>query len=147
MPQVSKYPLSPQVEKRMFEIFVDSFRKIYSKKLALNLLNDILTPTEKIMLAKRLSIAYLLEKEYDYRSISSLLKVSLGTVARINNIRKTSGKGYKHVLKLLLNEQKVINFFDKIELSIAHTLPPKSRNWKSHYQTQKKRRHLTKSSF
>ena len=48
------------VEERMFEVFEKTFLGLKSAESARLLLGDLLTRTEKIMIAKRLAIAVLL---------------------------------------------------------------------------------------
>lgn len=64
MAQVSKYPISKDVADRIFDVFIKSFIKVKNVQDAQNLANDLFSPTEKIMLAKRLAIAFLLMREY-----------------------------------------------------------------------------------
>ena len=107
MTQVSKYPISNSVYERILEVFFKTLVGIKTKDEAEKFIKDFLTPTEQIMLAKRLAIAFLLEKDYDFRTISKVLRVSLGTVARVNLLRKYGGEGYQAMIKKLLREEKV----------------------------------------
>ena len=77
MTQVSKYPISKDVADRIFEVFVKTLLKIKTYKEAESFTYDLFSPVEKIMLAKRIAIAFLLMKGYQYREISRLLRVSL----------------------------------------------------------------------
>jgi len=107
MTQVSKYPLSPKVYERIFEILFESILKIKNKKEAEDFLGEFLSPTEKIMLAKRISIAVLLAKDYDYRAIIKTLHVSFPTIAGVSASVKYAGGGYRRVVEKLLKEEKV----------------------------------------
>jgi TrpR-related protein YerC/YecD len=95
MAQVSRHPLSKLIYERIFEIFIKSIISIKNKKEAEDFLNDFLTPTERIMLAKRLTIAVLLTKGYDYNQIHKVLHVSTATIAGVNVFLKYTGEGYK----------------------------------------------------
>ena len=114
MAQISKYPISNNVYERILEIFFKTLIKIQTENEAEQFIKDFLTPTEKIMLAKRLAIAFLLEKEYDYRTISGILRVSLPTVASVNVARKYGGKGYQKMINKLLKEEKIKDFLFKV---------------------------------
>jgi len=111
MAQVSKYRIPSKVYERIFEIFLKSLAEIKSKNEAEAFIKDFLTPTERIMLAKRLAIAFLLEKDYDFRTISMILRVSTSTVGRVNLARKYGSKGYQKVIKKILQEEKLTKFF------------------------------------
>jgi TrpR-related protein YerC/YecD len=107
MAQVSRAPLSKEVYERVFEIFFKTIVKITSKKEAESFFRDFLTPTEKIVLAKRLSIAILLTKNYDYETIRQVLHVSPPTIATVNRPLKYGGEGYKMIIGKLLREEEV----------------------------------------
>jgi len=95
MPQVSKVPLQRGVEKKIRKALGESLARISSESEMERYIFDLFTPTERIMLAKRLAIAALLVKELPYHEISEKLRVSTSTVARVNLWLKTSGAGYK----------------------------------------------------
>lgn len=111
MAQISKYPISKDVADRIFDVFIKSFIKVKNGKDAQILANDLFTPTERIMLAKRLAIAFCLMKEYEYREISKLLRVSLTTIASINMKLKYGSNGYQTILERLNKEEKLEDLF------------------------------------
>lgn len=114
MTQVSKYPISSKVYEKILEIFFKSLSEIKMNDESRQFIKDFLTPTEQIMLAKRLAVAFLLEKDYDFRTITRILRVSLTTVARVNLMRKYGGQGYQNMIKKILTEEQVKNFLLKI---------------------------------
>lgn len=107
MTQVSKHPLSRTVYERIFEILFESILQIKNRKESEEFFADLLTPTEKIMLAKRISVALLLAKDYDYRAIRRILHVSPPTIAAVSASMKYTGRGYQQVVEKLLKEEKV----------------------------------------
>src|SRR5688572_15174215 len=115
MPQVSRKPLSKSTEKRMFEIFFKSLAKLSDPLDIEKLLYDLLGPVEKTMLAKRLAIALLLTKGYQYESIKSILHVSQETIARVNIALNHNGEGYMMVVKKLLKEERLKTLLENIE--------------------------------
>ena len=129
MPQVSSNPLSKPVQEKVLNIFLETFTRLNNKTKAKQLLYDLLTPTERVMLSKRLSIAYLLEKGYPYRIISETLKVSLTTIARVNLSRHISGEGYRQILQSMITEEEIADYFEQLEEKISQILPPKGKNW------------------
>lgn len=142
MTMVSKHPLSKEVKDRVYEIFLQTLAELKTSIEVEDFLDQFLTPTEKIMLAKRLSIAFLLEKNYDARSISQILKVSTKTVSNVNLwIKHNKGGLYKAIQKLLekkANEE----FWNKIDYVIGRISIPMSRgNW------SERRRNLEKEKF
>lgn len=130
MPQVSKYPLPKDIEERMFDVFWKTIAQLITKAAVKKFFDDLLSSTEKIMLAKRLAIAILLVKGYDYRTISRILRVSTTTIMLVNTWLKNGGEGYKMVIKRILDEEKSEEFWDNLEEKISNILPPNSRgNW------------------
>ncbi len=122
MAQISKYPISQAVYERILEIFFKALVGIQTQSEAEQFIKDFLTPTEKIMLAKRLAIAFLLEKNYGYRTISKVLRVSLPTVASVNLIRKYGGKGYQKNIEKLLKEEKVKDFLLRVSETLTEVV-------------------------
>lgn len=121
MGQVSKYPLSKDIADRIFDVFIKSFIKVKNGKDAQILANDLFTPTERIMLAKRLAIAFCLMKGYEYREISKLLRVSLTTIAAVNMTLKYGSNGYKTILERINKEERLEGLFKNIADKILAT--------------------------
>ncbi len=132
MSQISKYPISKNVSDRIFNIFIKSLVKANSKT-AQKLVNDLFSSTERIMLAKRLAIAFLLMKNYEYREISKLLRVSLGTIASVNRSLSLGNSGYQIILESINKEEGLDKFFldtaDKL-LSIPAKSGMGSGSWR-----------------
>ncbi|MBF8249592.1 MAG: TrpR-like protein YerC/YecD [Candidatus Levybacteria bacterium] len=114
MSQISNYPISKIIADRIFEIFLITITQLKDKTEADQFISDLLTPTEKIMIAKRLAIAFLLEKKYDYRSIQKLLRVSTGTITAVNLARNLGSNGYKNVISKIIKKENLVNLFDKV---------------------------------
>ncbi|MBI4096365.1 MAG: hypothetical protein HY425_01475 [Candidatus Levybacteria bacterium] len=113
MTQVSSYPISKEIADRIFEIFLKSLVKIRDQKEADQFISDLLTPTEKIMLSKRLAIALLLQKDYDYRTIQKIIRVSAATIASVNMAIRYGSEGYRNLLNKILREEKLISIMEK----------------------------------
>jgi uncharacterized protein YerC len=132
MTQVSKYLLPKDVYNHIFDIFLSSIVQIRTKNSASEFLNEFLTTTEKIMLAKRLAIGILIAKKCDYRQISQILKVSTATVGNMSSLYKY-GTNYKKVVdKLLIGEETKKFWVDFGEgmASIADIGGAKAAGWK-----------------
>lgn len=136
MTQVSKYPISKAVEKRIFEIFFSTIVNLRSSEDVASFLEDFLTPTEKMMLAKRLAVAVMLAKGYDYREIRKTLKVSFHMVANVNLWLKYKGKGYQKVIERILREEKIGEFWQKVDDVLSDLVPPAGKNW-SYWRSKK----------
>jgi len=131
MPQVSKCKLPNERLEEIFDLFLTSISIQPSKTSIANFLGELLTPTEKIMLSKRVAIGYLLAKNYDYRSISLILKVST-TVGEVATQYKY-GKHLKKVVEKLVKDKKHSQTFHDIEqlfLDLLASGGTKSGVWK-----------------
>ncbi|MBI2442901.1 MAG: hypothetical protein HYV40_03250 [Candidatus Levybacteria bacterium] len=113
MSQVSKYPISKDISDRIFEIFLKSLVQIKNQGEAEGFITDLLTPTEKIMLSKRLAIAFLLEKNYNYRTIQRIIRVSAPTIRAVNVAKQYGSKGYKTLINKIMQEETLIVLFEE----------------------------------
>src|SRR3989344_8538377 len=148
MSQISKYQMDKILEERMFSVFYQTLADLRKKDEVQEFLNDLLTPTERIMLAKRLAIATLLIKGTTYEYIRDVIKVSTSTIMGVKTWLNIGGKGYlKAVTKLILNE-KFDAFLDKTEELIEKLTIPRpgsdwskkrSQSWKEYSLRRKKR--------
>ena len=140
MPQVSRRPLKKEVYKRIFELLLKVVSEPYEKKAAQKLLEDFLTPTEKIMLAKRLAIAVLLAKDFSYEAIGEIVKVSRPTIARVSTCIRYKGEGYKEFTERVLREEKIARFWEQVEDLVLGALAkgPKSDIWRHLYWKRKR---------
>jgi len=105
MSQISGIRLEKETEERMYKIFWSSLAGLKKVEEVEVFFSELLTPTEKVMLAKRLAIATLLMRGHDYRSISFLLKVSFSTIFRVKALLEQSEGGYRRVIENMLKKQ------------------------------------------
>lgn len=130
MTMVSKYPLNKKVQDRVFEIFLNTISNLKNHNDIDSFLNEFLSPTEKIMLAKRLSIAVFLSKNYDIRSISQILKVSKNTVVKINLLIKHKKGFLSNLVEKINKDQKIKEFWEELEYNLSKaTIPLTIGHW------------------
>lgn len=130
MTMVSKYPLNKDIEARVYELFFNTLADLRTAGDISGFLEEFLTPTEKVMLAKRLSIAVLLAKEYDFRSVCKILKVGFNTVSNVNLWMKHHKGVLNKVIVKILNDEKNQEFWDKVEYFLGKIIVPmKGTNW------------------
>jgi len=147
MTQVSKYPISKEIEKRIFEIWFKVISDLRDPSEIQDFFMEFLSPVERIMLAKRLSIAVLLAKDYDYVSIMKTLRVSPPTIAQVAGLLKYSGRGYKKVVEKLVNEEKIKEFLSKIDDAIGDNVPPGGQNWSYWRKGREKKKRERRKAF
>lgn len=92
-PRISK--LSKQEQEELITEFCQALATIKNPQEAAKFLLDLLGAQEIEMLAKRLKVSKLLLGGWKYPEIRRRLKVSDGTIARVNLWLKMSGEGYR----------------------------------------------------
>ncbi|EKD67921.1 MAG: hypothetical protein ACD_48C00152G0007 [uncultured bacterium] len=150
MSQISRRQLNSRVQERIYEIFVDVVREANTSSEVHTLLEDFLTPTERVMLPKRLCIAYLLLKKYNQRAISSYLKVSFTTINRVSTALTTGGQGYTLMLTRLQKREKIDAILKQIEEGIVSTLASiggPTHVWKGLQSIQRKKTYKEIKTF
>lgn len=90
MSQVSRFKLDNKVFEKIFQLFFEIFKSNSSKESFLLLLDDLLTPTEKIVLAKRIALIYLKQRGVPTVEIGKILHVSTSTVVHWSLILNNS---------------------------------------------------------
>lgn len=125
MTKISRRFLNKTLENHIFELFLETIVDIRNSDDARNFIEDLLSPTERIMLIKRLAIAVLLTKGYTYDDIDDTLKVSRSTIMNVSIWLKHGKSGYVKAVKKILETQKRKEFIDKIEEILLQLSPPK----------------------
>jgi uncharacterized protein YerC len=115
MAQISKYLLSEKETAEIKSLFTEVVSLLFNRQDITDFLDDFLTPTERIVLSKRITAALLLKQGYSYEIIMKTLKISSPTVADISLKLKYAGKGYHRILDKILKEQKIKIIFSKLE--------------------------------
>lgn len=115
MSQVSKRVLSKNIQDQLLENLWHAFADIKNAAEAEILLADFLSPTEKVMFAKRIAIAILLKKNYDFRSISKLLRVSTTTINNIYKMMGLNSKSYNFLIDKYNRRQTTKELFRHLE--------------------------------
>ncbi len=109
----SPYFLKPDKFDKIFRVFYEIVGKSGSRGEFNQIMLDLLTPAERIMLVKRIAVIYLLLKNIDYRIICQSLKVSNTTVSKFRLIIEKS-EGIVPSLKTILTVDKISLFFEEV---------------------------------
>lgn len=114
MTQVSRKKVHKDVEEKMFETLWEAISALKSKEEIKNFINDLLSPPEKTMIAKRLAIAALLMRNLKYESIKDMLKVSQTTVSKVS-ITMKENVGYQNAINKIARSQAGKEFWRDVE--------------------------------
>jgi len=82
MPHVSRKKLKKKIYQKIGDQFIEFVLELKSSKDTKNFLTNLLTKTERIMLAKRLAVICMLMRGYSFEAIQRTLEVSPSTVDR-----------------------------------------------------------------
>lgn len=115
----------------MFKVFWKTIADLKDTNQVQQFFQELLTPAEEIMLAKRLAIAILLTKKYSYEEIVDILKVSPVTIGNISRWLKTKGKAFQKAINKILKQEKQEEFWDNMEEFFSDIIPPRpGSDWK-----------------
>lgn len=132
MAQVSRRFVRPPVQEKMRRLLIECVRACQNEEQAADFLNGLLTDTEKIMLAKRISIALMILKQCSYSEIGDTLKVSAQTIWSVHRWLDRGGSLYRALLEELVSrdERKAQEYRDALQ-DAQHPwiLPPRGVNW------------------
>ncbi|MBI2054491.1 MAG: helix-turn-helix domain-containing protein [Candidatus Sungbacteria bacterium] len=123
MTRISRYPLTSRQIEELSQRIIDTVTLMRSKEELALFFNDLLTRTEKIMLGKRLLIAFFLQRGYSYAEISRWLKVSQTTISSIKENLERDGRGFRVAMKKLEKEIKIERIFERIKQGL-NVMPP-----------------------
>lgn len=111
---MSRRKVTEGVSKRVFEIFLETFGALKKKEDISFFLEEFLSPTGKIVLSKRLAIAVMLVRGYDYRSIEEVLKVTSNTIAKVAYWIKHRKKGFSKIIDDVLAGEEGQKFLEEV---------------------------------
>lgn len=135
MTRISRYYLNEGLLNKLFNLFFTVVGKKDDIDEFKETVIDLLSPTERIMIAKRVAIIYLLLKKIDHMTISDTLKVSPSTVAKFHLIMEKS-QGIVPTFRKLIRNEKFGEFLEDIYLSFRGP-GTYGVNWTSAWQQKK----------
>jgi uncharacterized protein YerC len=121
MPKVSQNKLSAIIQTEILQTLFLSIAQIQNEKEVAVLLRDLLTPTEQVMIAKRLMTAMLCERGYPVHKICSMLKLSRTTVTLIRTTLARGGEGYRIAADAVVKKSKVESMLKRLDQATAAT--------------------------
>ncbi|MCL5438703.1 MAG: Trp family transcriptional regulator [Patescibacteria group bacterium] len=144
MGRISRRILNRELAESIFRLFIETVIELKNPTDAQNFIEDLLSPTEKVMLTKRLAIAILLSRNYTYDEIVDKIKVSRPTIMNVSYFLKHGKSGYQKVINKIFVNQKKEEFVDKIEELLLKLSPPKMYGSIGFEKKQKKGKEIFK---
>jgi uncharacterized protein YerC len=138
MPHISSKKLDKKILDQLFKKLVCTLDRASDRNLLFKALFELLTPTERIMLAKRLTMATLVSSEIPNHRIAEVLLVSPATSAKIS-LGVEKGK-FDTLLKMSQKEKTDLEKIAWLLLTMGGLVPPQlgrkywSKKRKTKYQ-------------
>lgn len=124
MPHLSKKGLRRKIFKRVSQDLIVLISGLKSRREIKTFLTELLTPTERVMFAKRLAIIFMLKKNYSFETVWRTLKVSPSTVARFWKQVKT--QSFHTISSQIKKERAKEEFWNSLERLLLAGMPPMS---------------------
>ena len=129
MPHISDKKLKDENFNKIYDQLIKVFDSSGTARKSDILLKEFLTETEKIMLAKRLAIVFMLYEGISNPYISHILLVSPSTVDRIS--LRYESEMYPHLKKIIKKNSRTIwdVFENMISESVSHRIGKRRMAW------------------
>ena len=127
--------LDERVLNKLLDLFFEVVGKRYDKGDFQKIIEDLLTPAERIMIAKRIAVYYLLLKNIDYRTISNVLKISQTTISKLN-VFKEKSEGIIPTFNRIVRNEKIGEFLEEVSLALMGP-GTYGTNWKAGWKHKK----------
>lgn len=127
MAKFDPYSLSSKERNNLLGEFYSFANSLRTRGQIANFFKDLLTPSEAVMLARRIQIAKMLLKGDNYEEIKRELKVGVDTIVRVQRWLRDGFGGYiKALEKVIKKEESARRSKEEIEImkdSFPNSLP------------------------
>lgn len=106
MPHLSKRILDPKVKKDILNSLTNVVKDLNDSDDVEKFLSSVLSDTEKMMIAKRVTAAFLLRHNIESEKIQDLLKLTSGTIFRLKLWIQTHQEGFNVLFNKLEKEKR-----------------------------------------
>jgi len=133
MTRVSRKQLKKKTKELIEHNLIIAFTRFKTKEKQRDFLKDFLTDTEKLMLAKRFAIVFMILHNYSFRQISNKLRVSQSTILKYWKELK-NGK-HEELRRMIKVNNKKESPLDTLEKVLQFGMPPRGRGrWRWLYK-------------
>ncbi len=147
--QISKKFLDKELESELFNQLWFSLGKINASTKASDFYTDLLSQTERLMLAKRIATAILITRGQNMTKIRASLNVSFTTVTNVSSWVKNARPETKRLLENISKEKSWEALFDKIDEILDKIPPRRHSDWKEEFKQKRanSRKRLARKSL
>jgi Trp operon repressor len=139
MTRISKHPVSEKVLIKIYELFFQILAHSHSQEKFSCIIDDLLSPTEKVMIAKRIAILYLLIKGIPHTVISQTLKVSSATVAVYAWMLHKKEATFVSDLKKIIAKEKLVEGIDDVLAEIFIQPGLRLGHWQKYWNREREK--------
>lgn len=118
MTHISRGKLTDDVLRQITDSFLFVLTDIKDQDSMAQFLDSFLSKTEKLMLAKRLALIYLLSEKIEETKISEILKTTLANVSRMKLKLENKNTGYQKALAKI-KKQKTLEELKDLALRLT----------------------------
>lgn len=118
MPHVSKNSLSRKAEESLIQTLELVLARLSKEEEIKGFLLSLLSPTERLMLAKRFAIILLLRENLSDLEIAQSLHVTRETVSRMKILSELKGQGYQAAF-VKMQDEKLVQDLKSMLLDLA----------------------------
>jgi len=111
MPKVKVYSLNPQEKYKLFGELFEIIANLKGKKEVIDFTIGLLTPSEMLMIARRIQIARMLLEEANYEVIRRKLKVSYQTIGKVDKWLRGDEDKNKLIIEKIRKVKKASKVF------------------------------------
>jgi len=145
--RISKNKLNEEILLKVYQLFFEVVSRFDTKDSFFDIIDDILYPTEKIMIAKRVAIIYLLIKNISQDAIAKTLKVSTGTVSRYAILFNDKETKIIKLLKTMITKEKVLDFLEDTFADLFIQPGIKKGHWELYWEHKKRKEQKQTTGF
>jgi len=113
MTRISKFQVNNEILDKLFLLLFEVVGNKFSNKEFADIVHDLFSPVERIMIVKRVAIIYMLMKGIENSIIVDSLKVSPSTISKFQ-VTIENSKGVVKALNTIVKNEKINDFFENL---------------------------------
>lgn len=129
MAKFDPYSISSKERSKLLDEFYSLVVSLKTKQQIINFFKDLLTPSESVMLARRIQIAKMLLGGDDYEEIRRQLKVGVGTIINVQRWLKDGFGGYMKALEKALKREEAKEEAEAAKDADPHSIQGLAHNY------------------
>ncbi len=139
MVHLSPRPVQKNKLIKLYQLLFEITNSTNDQEEFIDLIKDILSPSEQIMVAKRIAIIYLLIKGLEQVVIAEYLCVSRATVAKFCLLFAEKESRIILIIKSILRKEKISHFFEDLFNDLFTQPGIKIGHWKNYWEHKKRK--------